>query len=377
MRTRRGFQCIYAGFIPECAGSLLESAEHCLPRGLGKFLGSERLRGRVCAPCNQELGKVHDVFLHTGPEAICRELMGLSGRKKHRPKNPYMEQTHKVPPIDALGKFPGTDMDVLWESASGGAAIQVIPQIVITNPSEIRRIRLTPEMRSYDCFSRVLKSEGTAASRVAVMVPEKELAMYQAFLARFYGNSIQNTNLSTFSSGGSTTARMLFTPSPDYYRAVAVIGFHFLLSHCKLLSGLEPQFAGLKKYIASGGDRELFLKCGTDPLMKQVGLFQCSHLLSLKIADNAINVILIYFAGIGSNFVVWKLTIPAPETVISMAAEGWAYSYYPRGIKKKDFDGELLPLMDQRCRVPPLLKLNLLNPQWPTLAVDVFRKPPA
>jgi hypothetical protein len=52
---------------------------------------------------------------------------------------------------------------------------------------------------------------------------------------------------------------MWFTYHVDYWRAIAKIGFHYyLLNSRRGVLGHEPDFAGIRRFIMAGGDRDPF-----------------------------------------------------------------------------------------------------------------------
>src|SRR5262249_15720299 len=56
-----------------------------------------------------------EVFMHHGPEAFFRHMIGVKGRKKHRRKNIFYERTAGMAPLTVIAKQPGEDFSVLWE----------------------------------------------------------------------------------------------------------------------------------------------------------------------------------------------------------------------------------------------------------------------
>src|SRR6185312_11144 len=65
--------CVYCG-------APADSAEHWLPRGFGVIKGMTQLQDRLCNPCNNELGKLDEEILRTGPTAFVRSLLKIEGR---------------------------------------------------------------------------------------------------------------------------------------------------------------------------------------------------------------------------------------------------------------------------------------------------------
>jgi hypothetical protein len=84
-KTGEGRRCIYTQPLGLCDGSQpLHPKEHYLPAALGNFRDDVRLRNYICTRCQQNFSSLEDVFIHHGPEAFFRNMIGVSGRKRHR-----------------------------------------------------------------------------------------------------------------------------------------------------------------------------------------------------------------------------------------------------------------------------------------------------
>jgi hypothetical protein len=81
--------CIYTRPSGLCPGSAPFNSEHWFSRGLGNFRGFEELKEKICQDCNNLFGReLEDIFLHSGPEALFREIAGGNfGRKSHEKQN--------------------------------------------------------------------------------------------------------------------------------------------------------------------------------------------------------------------------------------------------------------------------------------------------
>lgn len=110
----------------------LHPKEHYLPAALGNFRNDVRLRDFVCTRCQADFGNVEDIFMHHGPEAFFRHMIGVRGRKKHRKKNIFYERTAGMPPLTVIAQQPGQDYTVLWEM-DGFSEGRQIKQLVFRN----------------------------------------------------------------------------------------------------------------------------------------------------------------------------------------------------------------------------------------------------
>jgi hypothetical protein len=115
-KTSQIRRCIYTQPLGLCDGSQpLHRKEHYLPAALGNFRDDVRLRDYICTSCQQRFSGLEDVFMHHGPEAFFRHMIGVRGRKKHRKKNIFYERTAGMPPLTVIAQQPGQDYTVLWQ----------------------------------------------------------------------------------------------------------------------------------------------------------------------------------------------------------------------------------------------------------------------
>ena len=93
-------KCIY------CNSDGSFSEEHALSRSLGEFRDSPMLINRVCAICNENIGKLEEQFGRSGPEAFFRRYLNIQGRDTHVKVNPFQRGSAGAKPIDfKAGEF--------------------------------------------------------------------------------------------------------------------------------------------------------------------------------------------------------------------------------------------------------------------------------
>jgi len=95
---RTAFKCIYCGVQKS------PSREHYLPRSLGTFKGYEPLLYKICEDCNGGFNILEDQFIHSSPEALFREMLGVKGRKQHSKKAIFYERSAGTDPLMMIGK---------------------------------------------------------------------------------------------------------------------------------------------------------------------------------------------------------------------------------------------------------------------------------
>jgi hypothetical protein len=83
---------------------------------LGNFRDDVRLRDYICVGCQEKFSKFEEVFMHHGPEAFFRHMIGVTGRKRSRKKNIFYEPTAGMSPLTVIAQVPGEDWTGLWQN---------------------------------------------------------------------------------------------------------------------------------------------------------------------------------------------------------------------------------------------------------------------
>jgi hypothetical protein len=126
-----------------CRGIAPIDREHWFSRGFGNFRGFRNLEGKVCKDCNNLFGtELEDVFLHSGPEALLREILGGNlGRRSHRKHNIFWRGPISIHPVQVIGEDPDAKRDILWEVGRNSEAKPMRQVVVIGPRDEVEQIR--------------------------------------------------------------------------------------------------------------------------------------------------------------------------------------------------------------------------------------------
>jgi hypothetical protein len=100
-----------------------------MPVAFGEFRNDPPLR-KICAGCNEHVGKLIEVLSHRGVEAIRRTQLGVEGRKTHRRKDVFYEGTAGQAPIPISASPRGGGPEILWRplTETGG---ELLTQLVV------------------------------------------------------------------------------------------------------------------------------------------------------------------------------------------------------------------------------------------------------
>jgi hypothetical protein len=284
------------------------SEEHYLPLALGKFKGYEALWGRVCRECNLHLGKaVETEFLRTGAIVFFRWLVGVSGRDG-LPPSPFYRRAAGIPPILMTGRAPGFDYDLLFEVDPGTEEVHPLRQVVFEHPLLERpraapihdRVRDNPEF----LMELLLEWGLDRGQPVRAFATDEEIPWVSDVLHKL-GYSVPANNDWAITAMPAQQISLIaeVTVSEAHFRAVAKIGFHYVLKMFPDLTGMEAEFAAIKDFIwGAGGDVGQFVKQRRDQFVKNFKWERPTKWSHFLAAERAYDVILAhaqFFAGPG------------------------------------------------------------------------------
>lgn len=304
-----GRRCIYRAPEGLCDGSEHFSDEDYLPRGLGKFKGYQKLKDKICWKCNHHFGDLDNVLLTSGPEAIFRAIYGIEGRKTHRKRDVFAENTHGRPPIEVIAHLPGDDSPTRLQLLEGNLA-QPRRELIFEWPSG--KSETVPVPRRVDTPEKLLEHlqrNGIEPGwkKCIVVGPEGDDA-FKDLVRRSLGDfeSLRNrSELSTYPA--KVLAGSPIQLSPEYHRAIAKIAFHFFL-WCSFpnITGFEREFDDIKQFIWQGGDPSNRVLSNFLPFDRnQIGEAPYAHVLAAGVTGNEAVASVQLFAGSdsGMNFI--------------------------------------------------------------------------
>lgn len=325
--------CIYTTPAGLCRGTApLSKKEHYLPRGLGNFKHDDRLVNRICKDCQVVFSKLEDLFLHNSPEAFFRQMIGQVGRKKHRKKNIFYEPTHGISPLAILAKHPDDDVEILWELVSEGQC-KPLNQIVIVGTDGTLRIPYRAGVLTIEGIRGQIERDKIGKVRNALLVTDDPAVTAELeALCKVLIPAGTESDLPPLEDGAALEGEMTAMISKDYLRAIAKVGFHFLLQYFPRFTGFEPEFDDIKRYIYSGeSDRERVTITPEQFVLnlRQATLKQWGHLLSAQADERGIEARMQFFAGPVVQPLIWRVEIGTnPAKTLGTEGMGQAFMYY-------------------------------------------------
>jgi hypothetical protein len=340
-------KCIYTQPEGLCEGSKpLHPKEHYLPAGLGNFRNDVRLRDYICAGCQEKFSKFEDVFMHHGPEAFFRHMIGVSGRKRSRKKNIFYEPTAGMAPLTVIAQMPGEDYTALWQ-IEGVSKGSLMKQLIFQDEQNTDiHLALRPGKLAKD-FARLRKMhKGKRLWLIATICNPEEEAEIDSVCAEFLKGTRSDPQM--LPEGDSIEGQMRAAISIPYLQAIAKIAFHYVLAHFPF-TGLEPQFDDIKRFIYTGADHGRFVQWGEEPFIEQlkdpraVSTHWC-HLLSAQYDAETVESRMQFFSGPQVRPLVWRVMLGAsPARVVGTCAKGFSYRYSDQP-NKDGYVGEMTPL---------------------------------
>lgn len=343
-------RCIYTQPSGLCDGNQpLHQKEHYLPAALGNFRNDIRLADFICTGCQAKFGRHEDVFIHNGPEAFFRNMIGRKGRKKHRKKNIFREPTAGMPPLRVIAQAPGEDFTDLWEmdSTSEGHPLK---QLVFRDEQSLDiHLPFVPGRLAKD-FENFRKEHKGKRLRLITYFYDTGNPAEEQEIEQTCSDFLRGTRSEPqiVSEGGNVLAQMRAAISLPYLQAIAKIAFHFVLAHFPF-SGLEPQFDGIKRFIFTGTDSDRFVQMADEPFLAllknpNVVLNRWSHLLSAENDGNTIEARMQFFAGPKLRPIVWRVMLgPSLSGVHATYGKGFIY-YYFEAPDDAGYTGAMMPL---------------------------------
>ena len=109
-----------------------------------------------------------------------------------------------------------------------------------------------------------------------------------------------------------------------YFRALAKIGFHYVLAHIPTIVGNEPEFRALREFIRHGiGEPNQFLRLDTTPTTNGPP----GHFLTAVATPEIITVNMQFFIGCEVRLPQWSLVISNPTILVLTQKVAHYYPY--------------------------------------------------
>jgi len=242
--------CIYCG-------RPAHSNEHVIPRFLGEFSGLPHLTNRICSDCNNRFSKLERQFARSGPEALMRVIRGIRGRPGHREGTIFTSPSSGASPIEAIFKDPRSDTSVLVDLKEGGVG-ELLPCVhALDNAGHEADILFDDTIESgQQLLDRLAKAGLPHPTRLTGIVQGPDKSRLEQVLNTVASKHVPGSWQHFEIPSELPPLKLKFHPTEAYYRAIAKIAFHYMLSVCPGVTGAEECFKGLRHYIQYGDSKK-------------------------------------------------------------------------------------------------------------------------
>jgi hypothetical protein len=355
--------CIY------CGAANANGREHWIQRGLGTFRNFTPLTDRICEDCNQRLGRdLDEEFLRTGAIGFQRVLHGIQGRDTHRPVNPFLFRgMDPLQPTTLMMPVPHAGHRVLgnaYRDAEGNHCTKPLRQIVVRKPDG--RVESVPFNRAWnaDQLREAVTGRGLQNGTVIEVYFDDDEGNAEVVAARELVRHVFGSTEEAIAFFGSAAERQVRPVSlaagitTRYIRALAKNAFHYTLWSCHLVSGNEPAFAPIKRFIMHGeGKSQDFVELNAPQFIPQVAdgyvPGDTSHFFSADVTPSGVGAHLQYFIGPRDRPPPARIRLGGRATAIEAT---WFSCHQARYFSSKTagFDGELIeiPVVERRIILP-------------------------
>lgn len=325
--------CLY------CGTSDPKSIEHTLPACFGEFRNLPLLTNRICKDCNGKLSKAEQQLCRSGPEAILREYLGVSGRGSHTRVNPFERGSSGAKAIDFKAIHPEFGFEVLFEFHPKYGFGELLQAVFVDETGKSHPVRLraimTPK-ESADYLRQYAKRHGYEKMTVHFFGNRDDTAWLEKLGAELGEDRVEWSQPQTPMVVANPLSAVSVTGL--FFQAVAKVAFHYFLAVTNLVSGDEPIFNDLREYLLEGGRRDEFVAEVREPIFyfPKPGLtLEWGHLLSVESLPDRVQARLQLFIGPQNNPWTYRVTLtrqPLPFTPI-----GHYCHYFQQPISEQPF----------------------------------------
>lgn len=361
-RQKRGV-CIYC---PE-KGEQSLSREDVMLRGFGRFQGTERLANRVCAKCNNGFTDIDEILIRD--YSLPLELLGVTGRSGEERDNYFRSGFHGRPRRTLVGRASAGEAAFL-EPIRGDGMVRYQSQARIEPADGEPWRRPLVSDRDFDDLRTYLtdaKSRGMRLRRVTFQVDGYDDAEAEGFQRRIseiwdelYPHAPMEWDEPRDDRYPMETAHVIELSVRDC-RAIAKICFHYLLQQFQdVINGMEPEFAAIREFLATGENHAQFLAHQFDMEQNSISLDgdSVAHILTARSRPRSVLVRMQLFSGIEGLpnvvFGVWAADRTQGTTFPSRVC-GHRYEYFecpPRRFGTSEYDGECVEMPERNIPAP-------------------------
>ncbi|HKB66712.1 MAG TPA: hypothetical protein VKC61_12725 [Pyrinomonadaceae bacterium] len=334
-------RCIYCSEVKEF------SREHYLPECLGTFTNFETLDDRICEDCNGRIGRaLEEQFCRGGEIAYFRHLLGIQGKKSHKGKVDYfLRGSGGASPLRMKGNIPGGEEEVHFQlvrsQEEGKLGIDYMAQMILTAESGETHHVLLENMKEPEELQAKVDALGIGKLKQVNVIATPDQKERVEHLAKCFP-VLEKSKWEELPTTGTTYTTTSFEVTDKYFRAIAKIGFHYILKHFRSFRGDEDCFADIRRFILEGGDIAQFVRWTEKQFISHIEAgyvpAKFGHVILARANERIIWGKLQFFIGPGSTPSVYELAVAHnPTKLVYDITSAHSFCYYESGPR----DGKL------------------------------------
>jgi hypothetical protein len=330
-------KCIY------CGNEKRFSKEHYLPECLGKFKGFETLDDRICKECNGHCGRqLEDQFCRAGEIGFLRYGLGIEGKKRKQEVNPFERGSSGSSPLKMKGQVSEQDGEIHLQLVKGSrqgrvVGVDYVPQVILyTESGEVHHVLLTNMNEPEQLGTKIEELQIGKLKQVNLIAPEADRDRAEKVTSIF--PELARTEWENLPMSGKSFTRTEYEVTDRYFRAIAKIGFHYVLKHFRHFRGDEEMFTGIRNFIMNGGPIQDYVTWSNKQIIEQIKSGYCpvtfGHVILGRANEQLIWSRLQFFVGPDTIPQVFNVVIARNKpTLVYDITSGHQFFYYEEGVK--------------------------------------------
>jgi hypothetical protein len=313
------------------------SREHYLPRCLGSFRNYDPLKDKICEECNsKKIGVLDEQFCRCGPEAFFRFYLDNGGKMVDRKPSAFYRGSASGKQIEMKTKHPTLNCDIYCEIIPGTKKTVPASQIIIEDrDGKFHSILISDNVKEVGDLKKELRSKGIGQIKFIecwTSESESEKNLMNKLCSAF-GIKIDWSSTPPYQDRKNQPHITTVSVTDRHSRAIAKIGFHYLLKQFPHFTGFEDEFADIKKFIIMGGDQDRWVQqlkgSFVGQLQNGMTTEKYCHLLGIEKNQNEIRCFLQFFVGPTGVHHYYEVVLGSnPEKIIHPDRIGHQFVYF-------------------------------------------------
>lgn len=204
----------------------------------------------VCTECNGAIGQAEEQLGRSGPEAFLRSFYNIAGRASHKQVNPFLRGSAGAHAIDFVAPHRESGIPILWEFNRQGRTVREVSQVVVVDVRGVaHQIRISKHMTETSQLREHIEKLDVEVASIQAFAEDAELPRVEE-LVKGLGFGIKWE--SSPEGEAISNPAVNFQVTNGYFRAIAKVGFHYLLATTRKVDGTEPEFSPIRDFIRRG-----------------------------------------------------------------------------------------------------------------------------